>query len=194
MPQELPTEISPELQRVFVEEVFAIPGGEKIKTCIQCGTCSASCPTAYAMDYTPRQIICFFRAGLLDRVLRSNTVWMCASCYNCHVRCPAGIKLTDVMYELKRLGIKYGIYPEGEKAPALSTSFEDVVERYGRNFETQMMAKYSMRAGPMNGIKMLPLAIRMFRRGRVKLSAQEIPQHDDLQKMIDAAESEEAGR
>lgn len=194
MPQELPTEISPELQKVFMEEVFSIPGGEKIKTCIQCGTCSASCPTAYAMDYTPRQIISFFRAGLLDRVLRSNTVWMCASCYNCHVRCPAGIKLTDVMYELKRLGIKYNLYPDGEKAPALSTSFEDVVDDYGRNFETQMMAKYTMRTGALAGLRLLPMAFKMWQRGRVKLKAERIDNHRDLRRMIEAAEAEEARR
>jgi heterodisulfide reductase subunit C len=41
------------LRDVFLEDVYAIPGGERIKECIQCGTCSASCPTSYAMDYTP---------------------------------------------------------------------------------------------------------------------------------------------
>ena len=30
----------------FVEEVSAIPGGERVKLCIQCGSCTASCPNA----------------------------------------------------------------------------------------------------------------------------------------------------
>ena len=47
-----------------------------------------------------REIIAALRAGMLDRVLNSNTVWLCTSCYSCYVRCPAGIPYTDVMYEL----------------------------------------------------------------------------------------------
>ena len=54
-----------ELTEVFLEEVLASPVGEKIKTCIQCGTCSASCPTSYAWEHTPRQVIGLFRAGML---------------------------------------------------------------------------------------------------------------------------------
>ncbi|MBU1297870.1 MAG: 4Fe-4S dicluster domain-containing protein [Bacteroidetes bacterium] len=39
-----------ELRYAFLEHVKAIPGGEKIKSCIQCGTCTGSCPVSYAMD------------------------------------------------------------------------------------------------------------------------------------------------
>ena len=58
-----------------------IPGGEEIRLCIQCGTCTASCPNANKMDYAPRQIIAMARAGMLDEVLSSNSMWYCASCF-----------------------------------------------------------------------------------------------------------------
>ena len=102
-----------DLHKIFLEDVYGIPGGEKIKQCQQCGTCSGSCPTAYLMDYGPREVIAAFRAGILDRVVKSNTIWLCTSCYSCTVRCPAGIKVTDIMYELKRLAIKYDAVPAG---------------------------------------------------------------------------------
>ena len=111
-----------ELHRIFLTDVYGIPGGEKIKLCQQCGTCSGSCPTSYLMDYTPREIIAAFRAGQLDKVLKSNTIWLCTSCYSCTVRCPAGIKLTDIMYELKRLAIKYDSWPHESKNPAMTRS------------------------------------------------------------------------
>ena len=38
----------------FVDSL--IPAGELLNRCIQCGTCSASCPSAHAMDLTPRQM------------------------------------------------------------------------------------------------------------------------------------------
>ncbi|MFQ6001752.1 MAG: 4Fe-4S dicluster domain-containing protein, partial [Anaerolineae bacterium] len=53
----------PESSPGLVERVLDTSIAEKIKSCIQCGACSASCPTAYAMDYTPRQIIAALRAG-----------------------------------------------------------------------------------------------------------------------------------
>lgn len=121
-----------ELGEVFLNAVYGIPGGDKIKQCIQCGTCSASCPTSYAMDYSPREIFAAFRAGMLDRVLKSNTVWLCSSCYYCTVRCPSGIKVTDIMYELKRLGVEFGLVQEGAIAPTMSKEFVNLVDKYGR--------------------------------------------------------------
>jgi len=137
------------LGEVFLQHVQSIPGGEKIKCCIQCGTCSGSCPTSYAMDYTPREIIAALRAGQLDKVLMSNTIWLCASCYYCTVRCPSGIKLTDIMYELKRLGIEYGLHVRGGTTPVLSTTFLNVVDRYGRSFETELLARFYLRTNPL---------------------------------------------
>ena len=103
------TATAQELGKTFLESVYSIPDGEKIKGCLQCGTCSSSCPSAAAMEYGPREIIAALRAGMLDRVLTSNTVWLCVSCYSCTVRCPAGIPFTDVMYELKRLEAEKGL-------------------------------------------------------------------------------------
>lgn len=55
---------------------------QKLFSCIQCGSCSASCPTAYAMDFTPRQLWQKVRLGLTDEVLTSHTViFTCPSCY-----------------------------------------------------------------------------------------------------------------
>ena len=69
------------------------------------------------MDYGPREVIGAFRAGMIDKVVKSNTIWLCTSCYYCTVRCPAGIKITDLMYELKRLGMKYDLAAEQQQEP-----------------------------------------------------------------------------
>ena len=90
----------------FLDEVYGIPGGDKIKDCIQCGTCSGSCPVSWAMEETPRQIFAMIRAGMRDQVLDSLTIWTCASCYQCADRCPQEIKITDIMYMLKRMAIR----------------------------------------------------------------------------------------
>jgi quinone-modifying oxidoreductase subunit QmoC len=75
----------------FLEEVMAIPGGERLKSCIQCGTCGGSCPSGDAMDHTPREIFAMILAGMREEVLKSNTFWFCVSCYYCTIRCPQEI-------------------------------------------------------------------------------------------------------
>ncbi len=145
--EKLSLEKQTELSKKFLSEIYALPEGDRVKLCIQCGTCSGSCPNASKMEYSPREIIAALRAGMLYRVLATNTVWLCTSCYFCTVRCPQEIRFTDIMYELKRLGIKYGIYPKTSAAPILSRTFVEMVDTYGRNPETLMMMKLYMRMG-----------------------------------------------
>jgi len=91
-------------ERELSPEVRAL--GEMLATCIQCGTCSATCPTASAMDYTPRYLWELLRAGLVAEVLTSRTFWLCLSCYSCTVACPRGIVPSDVMLRLKNLVVQ----------------------------------------------------------------------------------------
>jgi heterodisulfide reductase subunit D len=85
------------------------PEGRLIRRCIQCGTCSASCPTAYAMDYTPRELWRLVNLGLVEEVLNSRTFWLCTVCKSCQVRCPRGIGITDAMVALKEWATREGI-------------------------------------------------------------------------------------
>ena len=174
------------LSEVFLEDVYSIPGGDKVKECIQCGTCSASCPTSYAMDYTPREVIAALRAGMLDRVLKSNTIWLCASCYSCTVRCPSGIKLTDVMYELKRLAIEFNLAPKNIKTPIVSKLFVSIVDKYGRISETELVSKFMMKTNPLSIVSMIPRAYKLFMRGRLPLIPHRIKGTRDLQKSTGA--------
>jgi len=102
-----------QLDRSLAQQVT--PGRwEKILSCIQCGTCSASCPTAYAMDYTPRQLWRMVQLGLTREVLTSRTFWLCTVCKSCQVRCPRGIQITDTMVALREY-----VYRQGLEVPDL---------------------------------------------------------------------------
>ncbi|MDR7522911.1 MAG: (Fe-S)-binding protein [Armatimonadota bacterium] len=97
--------------------------------CIQCGLCGGACPLAHAMDYTPRRAIHLAREGLLDRVLQSNTLWLCVSCYTCTARCPTGLKITDVLFPaLRDAAINAGLQLPGEFKRALDNTY-----RYGNS-------------------------------------------------------------
>jgi len=51
-------------RRDFIGELLTVPGGEGLQDCIQCGTCSGSCPVSYFMDNPPRKLFALARAGL----------------------------------------------------------------------------------------------------------------------------------
>ncbi len=102
------------LDRTLARQVT--PEWEKLLSCIQCGTCSASCPTAFAMDYTPRQLWQMVRLGMKEDVLSSRTFWLCTTCKSCQVRCPRGIPITDTMIALKEYATRVDVnVPEGMK-------------------------------------------------------------------------------
>jgi heterodisulfide reductase subunit D len=104
-----------DLTREMLDHAFpdvVAPDKERLLTCIQCGTCTASCPTAYAMDYTPRQLWRLIQVGLREEVLLSNSFWLCAACYACNTRCPRGIPTMETMLELKVLASRErGVMP-----------------------------------------------------------------------------------
>lgn len=85
------------------------PTSRLIRQCIQCGTCSTSCPTAYAMDYTPRQVWRLLQLGFVEQVLNSQTFWLCTVCASCQVRCRRGIDIKDAMVALKEWAIREDI-------------------------------------------------------------------------------------
>jgi heterodisulfide reductase subunit C len=184
------------LREAFLSQVDDIPGGEKLRRCIQCGTCTGSCPVSYAMDMSPREVIAHFRAGDIESILRSRTIWYCASCYACTTRCPSGIKITDLLYALKRMGIDQHIHPARFPVYVLSESFVKVVNRYGRNWETGLMERYWRRTttpvlGMVNLIKKSPLFLKLWRHGRANLFPQRIRGIRDLQSIIARAEQME---
>ena len=102
-----------ELDPDFKNQVRAMPGGEHLTRCYACGTCTAGCPVREVDErYNPRRIVRMVLLGMKQRVLESDFIWMCSTCYSCEERCPQDVKLTDVMNAIKNLAVKEGhIHP-----------------------------------------------------------------------------------
>lgn len=176
-----------ELRSAFWDQVDSFADGHKIKKCLQCGTCTGSCPVSEFMDITPRQTIAMFRAGLLEEILRSKTIWICASCYACTVRCPAGIKVTDTMYALKRIAMARQIYPANFPVHNLSSTFMDNVYKYGRNYELGLGVRYLMKSDFMKLFTMAGYGLALIRRGRMALLPKRIRRINQVQAIIKKA-------
>ena len=93
----------------FKSEVAAHPGGDNIKLCFACGTCTAGCPvSAIDPEYNPRKIIREVLLGMRKEVLSSPVIWRCVQCYSCSAKCPQNVKFRDVMKALREMAIAEG--------------------------------------------------------------------------------------
>jgi len=140
------------------EVSMATAGVSNLEMCIQCGTCGGSCPSAAEMDHTPRMLFAMLRAGMRDEVLKSNTPWICVSCYLCTVRCPQDIHITDVMYGLKNMSLQEKMYSDST-APDFSKTFISLVETYGRSFEIGLAGFHNVQHFIMRLPSMMPMSI-----------------------------------
>jgi len=155
------------LHRAFMREAGLTPAGRALVRCLQCGVCTGSCPVAPLMEITPRRAIALVRAGELEELLRSNTVWVCASCYACTVRCPAGIAITDILYALKRLAMEHRQFAPAAAVHRLSQAFMRIVSRHGRNREARLVVGYRLATHPLRLLADARLGLRLRRRGRL---------------------------
>jgi len=86
----------------FVAKVQEL-SGQNLLACYQCGKCSAGCPAVSQMDILPNQIIRYAQLGFKDELLKSKSIWVCASCMTCNARCPKGINIAEVIEALRQI-------------------------------------------------------------------------------------------
>lgn len=120
--------------------------GVVLSDCYQCGKCSAGCPVAPWMDYTPRQVIRLLQLGLGEEALKSHTPWLCASCQACYTRCPREVNLPRLMEAVRQEARRRGLINE-KKVDIFDQAFLGTVERYGRAHEMGLMVQYNLQSG-----------------------------------------------
>jgi heterodisulfide reductase subunit C len=125
-------------------EVVRERSGEDVHQCFYCQKCTAGCPTAYVMDYTPAQLLRLIQLGQKDKVLGSLAIWMCIGCEICGTRCPNQIRLAPVMDTLRQMSLEQGYSPE-PAVYALHRSFLDNIKLWGRVHELTMLMEYKIR-------------------------------------------------
>lgn len=139
----------------------------KVMACIQCGTCTGSCPNAFAMDYTPRRLWRMVLMGQIDEVFQSKTFALCSVCYYCTLRCPRGLALTEAMSSLKQIAAQQDLEPFKTGA-RFYKSFLGSVRRHGRVKEMEFMTFYFIwMKNPFIPLKFAPLGMRLMAKRKV---------------------------
>jgi len=85
---------------VTLDNLLNSPEGKQIMSCMQCGVCSGTCPYGENMEYPPRKIIAMLKRGFIEEVLNTDSILKCVACYSCMIKCPRGIKLSDILLPL----------------------------------------------------------------------------------------------
>lgn len=174
-----------ELDPHFIEQVAASPGGSRLRRCIQCGTCSGSCQMSQNMDYTPRRLVAMIRAGMKKEVLKSQAIWYCASCYSCTARCPMGIKLTEVFFNLKGMSLREGYAGSRKTSPAFYRSFYNTVEYFGRMHEVSLVLMLVLRTNPLDYIGLAPFGINMFLKGKLPILPDRVKKMKEIKTLVE---------
>lgn len=140
-----------------------------ISPCIQCGTCTASCPNTLEMDLTPRKMWRLVIMGRLVDVMASRTFILCSDCYTCTLRCPRGLPLTKAMEALK--GIAFARREKRHRSSRLFyEQFMQTVQRHGRIREMAFMTRYfTALKSPKASMRFAPLGIKLMGKGKVEM-------------------------
>jgi heterodisulfide reductase subunit C len=152
-------------------------------TCLQCGTCTGSCPVAFAMDYKPREVIRMLQMGLKEKVLSSDTIWVCSFCNTCYTRCPGGVNIPEIMTVLKSLAIKEGIGGD-RKEWNFYKAFSKTLDEYGRLFEPELGVRYGASIGLRRLLSDAPLGIEMLRHRKMPLLPHKIKSPKKVSSMM----------
>ena len=150
------------MNRDFLDKVIEEGGeGAAIASCMQCGTCSGGCTNIDLMDMSPRTLVLMVQRGEWEKVLQSNMLWLCTSCYICTSRCPRGVRPADVIEAVKAIAIRQGIENDSTR---FNQIFVDLVQKRGILFEPELMQKYG---GMAAMLEQAELGIKLALKGKM---------------------------
>ena len=145
------------------------PVQEMVQACIQCGTCTGSCPNEFAMDVTPRRLWRLVLTGQKEEIFQGQTFTLCSTCYYCTLRCPRGLPLTEAMGALKQLAAREGL-SRYRQSILFYKSFLESVRRHGRVREMEFMTLYfNAMKNPLLPLRFAVLGAKLMLKGKVPL-------------------------
>ena len=166
----------------FIEQVSDL-SRQNVRRCFYCLRCSAGCPAAYAMDYTPAQILRLLQLGQKDTLLRSSAIWLCIGCETCGTRCPNQIHAGAVIDALRQIALAHQVKPAERSVYKLHVAFLDSIRTWGRLHELTMLLQYKLTSRDL--FPDLDMGLDMFLKGKIHPLPKRIRGMDDIKKLFE---------
>ncbi len=80
--------------------------GAAVQKCMRCGKCSATCPSYDEMEYHPHEFVCMVERGDVEKLLKSESIYKCLTCFACVERCPRGVEPAKVIEAVRLEAIR----------------------------------------------------------------------------------------
>lgn len=170
-----------EKNRPILEEL-SHESGVEFNKCYQCGKCTAGCPVAFAMDKTPREIMRLLQLSMTDEALKSQTIWLCASCQTCSVRCPREVDIATVMESARIMAKKKGYVTE-KNMNIFHDIFLKSVENNGRVHELALILGFNLQSGQL--LKDAQFGLPMVTRGKLAILPHKIEDNGEVKKIFE---------
>lgn len=187
---EIVNTLTEEKTRSFVDLVQA-RSGEKVVDCYQCGKCTAGCPMTFAMDIDPARIMRLTQLGQRDLVLRSHTIWLCASCETCTTRCPQEVDIARVMDTLRILARESGYTSAEREIATFNQTFLDNVKGRGRVHETLLVLQHKLKTRHL--LQDATKGPLLMSKGKLALGGHKAENLDEIQRLFENVEKVGAG-
>jgi heterodisulfide reductase subunit C len=169
----------------FKQKVLDL-AGQEVLTCIQCGTCSASCPTAHLMNPSIRKLVKLCLEGKKEEALHNVTLWLCTSCLLCTVRCPRGIRPRAVVSALKDIAEREG---QRGKDADYEQFFLKQIKDYGRIAELALTGEFLL-VFPQGAVQSMQMGLELLPRGKISFEIEKIKGLDEVKRIVEELRKE----
>ena len=160
--------------------------GQKVSLCFQCEKCTNGCPVTFAMDIAPHKLVRLVHLGLKEKVLNSDTIWVCASCETCTTRCPNGIDIAHLMDALRQISQEEGVKASQKNVPLFHSAFLSSIKSHGRVHEAEMTVNFTLKSAGLSGLlKQSSMGLGMLRKGKLKLAPPHMRGGGQVKKLFD---------
>ena len=156
---------------------------QNLNRCFYCLRCSAGCPAAYAMEFTPAQILRMVQLGQKDPLLHSSAIWLCIGWETCGTRCPNEFHAGAIIDALRHIALAEQVDPAERSVFKLHQAFLDSIRTWGRLHELSMLLQHKLTSRDL--FSNLDMGLDMFLKGKIHPLPKRIQGMADIKQLFD---------